>query len=70
MLAAHSWAALANAPVGIVASIKAAKAHSASGTAAAPPKSVMNSRRLIPMPPSSWGHRNASGREAERGSSM
>jgi hypothetical protein len=39
MLAAHSWAALANAPVGIVASIKAAKAHSASGTAAALPNS-------------------------------
>ena len=31
MLAAHSWAALANAPVGIVASIKAAKAHLRAG---------------------------------------
>lgn len=51
MLAAHSWAALANALVGTVASIKAAKAHSARGTAAALPKSVINLRRLMPMQP-------------------
>ena len=56
MLAAHSWAALANAPVGIVASIKAAKAHFASRrhnfssqTLLAPVRYPPR-RRLIPTP--------------------
>ena len=56
MLAAHSWAALANAPVGIVASIEAAKAHFASRrhnfsaqTLLAPVRYPPR-RRLIPTP--------------------
>src|SRR3954463_15883290 len=56
MLAAHSWAALANAPVGVVATIKAAKAQLASRRDNLSAQTVLAPlrypprRRLIPTP--------------------